>query len=311
MKRLLTALLLVAPVPAISAPTLSMPPSAHATTRDVRPLESYAMPIGPWRDGNLPVVEVRGEVTRTAWRIREGGVTTLAVMNRLREQLVAEGFEILFECDADSCGGFDFRYSTEVLPEPDMHVDLGDFRYLAARRGMGADADHFSLLVSRSADSAWVQMIRVGAPISDPAPIARARLTVEEPATPPGGSVTETLVSLGRVVLDDLEFASGTTALRPGEYGSLAALAAYLNEDRSRRITLVGHTDADGPLDANIIVSRKRADSVRRALIDQFGVDPDQIAADGIGWLSPIAPNSTEEGRARNRRVEALLIASR
>ncbi|PPB82399.1 OOP family OmpA-OmpF porin [Albidovulum inexpectatum] len=311
MKRLLTALVLAAPAPVIAAPTLSMPPSAHATAEEVRPLESYAMPIGPWHDGKLPAIEVRGEVTRTAWRIREGDTTTLAVMNRLREQLVAEGFEILFECESEACGGFDFRYSTEILPEPDMHVDLGDFRYLAARRDAGATKDHFSLLVSRSADSAWVQMIRVGAPISDPTPLARARFTADDAAADPERSVTDTLVALGRVVLDDLEFASGTTSLRPGDYRSLAALAAYLNEDRARHVTLVGHTDADGPLEANVVISRKRAEAVRRALIDRFGVNPDQIATNGIGWLSPIASNMTEEGRARNRRVEALLTAPR
>ena len=72
---------------------------------------------------------------------------------------------------------------------------------------------------------------------------------------------------------------------------------------------LVGHTDAVGALEGNIRLSKKRAEAVMRRLIDGYGVDPVQLSAEGIGYLSPRASNATEEGRRLNRRVEVVLLS--
>ena len=98
-------------------------------------------------------------------------LSTLDVLQDLRAQIRAAGFELIFECETESCGGFDFRFGAEVVAEPDMHVDLGDFRYLAADRGTDANKEYLSLLVSRSPQNGYVQLMRVGAllaPAADP-----------------------------------------------------------------------------------------------------------------------------------------------
>ena len=70
----------------------------------------------------------------------------------------------------------------------------------------------------------------------------------------------------------------------------------------------MGHTDTVGGLEANVALSRRRAASVRDRLIERHGVPAEQLEAHGTGYLAPVAPNTTAEGREANRRVEAVLL---
>lgn len=317
-----------------SALELSLPFSAQLTTRVVTAPDSHALPVGAFAEGGLPVLDLEGQVERQVFRFAAQALTTLQLLVPLRDQLDAAGYEILFECDSTACGGFDFRFATEVLPAPDMYVDLTDFRFLAARRGA---RDHIGLLVSTSANAGFVQMIRVTSDpeaaalrVSTPGDIAAttgnsepstARTDPAEQISPLPGteaspptagseplSVAESLRQRGHVILSDLNFQTGSSQLSDGSYATLEALAVFLLADPSRRVALVGHTDAVGSLAVNINLSRQRADSVRQRLIAEYGVPPSQLDAEGMGYLSPIAPNVTAEGREANRRVEAVLL---
>lgn len=279
------------------------PGTATVTSSFQEPLTSYRLPIGPWREGGVEDRLVEGGMEQTAWRIAMPGLSTLALMAPLREQLAHEGWQVIYECETVACGGYDFRYAVALLPEPDMHVDLGDFRYLAASRGDEA----LSLMVSRSAESGFVQLTRMvpgslpGAVVESPAPAAPAL---------PAGNLAQVLESQGALALDDLVFASGAAELAAGDYASLAELAAYLAANPARRVALVGHTDASGSLQANVALSRKRAQSVRALLIARYGVAAAQVDAEGVGYLAPRASNLTEEGRTQNRRVEVMLTST-
>ena len=71
-------------------------------------------------------------------------------------------------------------------------------------------------------------------------------------------------------------------------------------------MVIVGHSDSSGDLEMNRALSERRAEAVRAALVER-GVAPGQLAAEGVGYLAPLTANSTEEGRAINRRVELVL----
>ncbi|MBC7180553.1 MAG: OmpA family protein, partial [Roseovarius sp.] len=90
----------------------------------------------------------------------------------------------------------------------------------------------------------------------------------------------------------------------------LVALAAFLRAAPATRVALVGHTDSTGGLEPNSALSRARAEAVLTRLIEQHGVAPAQVEAHGIGYLAPIAPNTSPEGRERNRRVEVVLLSA-
>ncbi|MDO9525447.1 MAG: OmpA family protein [Gemmobacter sp.] len=257
-----------------------------------------------------------GAITESAWRIDAPGVTTLQLMQPLRDKIDAEGFRILFECETVSCGGFDFRYSTQVLPEPDMHVDLGDFRFVAAQRGEGEIAEHLTLLVSRSREEGFVQLIRVEpvgvrvtASAKSPTAVDSVDVVPGGSAAPVSGDFAQALES-GALALDDLVFDTGAAMLGQGVFKSLTALAEYLAAHPDRSVALVGHTDASGGLPGNIALSQRRAESVRDRLIRDLGVQPAQVVAQGVGYLSPRDSNLTLEGRTRNRRVEVILTST-
>ncbi|QIZ82532.1 OmpA family protein [Thalassovita gelatinovora] len=287
---------------------LQLPGAADLLADEKVDLDSYALPLGPYSDNSQWTDSVEGRVTRQSWRVAAQGMTSLQLLAPLREQLLAAGYDVLFECDTLRCGGFDFRFETEVLPAPLMHVDLGDFRFLSARHGPD---DHLGLLVSRSANAGFIQLIRVVELSQNQG--ADTGVNVIIPGISPDKSLlssdmTGLLVAQGHVVLDDLAFETGSSSLGEGSYASLEALSVFLNADQTRRIALVGHTDAVGNLDQNIALSKKRAASVLERLVSRYSVARGQLSAEGMGYLAPIAPNQTAAGRDTNRRVEAVLL---
>ena len=279
---------------------------------------SYALPLAPFDGVSVPSRVVEGALDQRAFQLDAPGQTTLAIMNPLREQVVAAGFTVLFECEAQTCGGFDFRFGTDVIPEPDMHVDMGDFRFLSAER----DGAAISILVSRTAFAGYVQLVRVtDAPLPE-VPVTETPATVvdldevevtrsPEPKAGDATGIGAALVTEGRAALDDLIFDSGSATLSDGDYASLAEVAAWLEANPDGTIALVGHTDAAGSLAANIALSERRAETVEQALIDQHGADGGRIVAEGVGFLAPRATNETEEGRQKNRRVEVVVTSTR
>lgn len=293
----------VAALPAVAL-ELALPMGARETISRVTPQGSYDLPISAWsEETGIPVASLEGEVRRTAWRISGAGITTGQVLGPLREQLMADRYDIIFECSARSCGGFDFRFGTEVLRAPNMYVDLSDYRFLSAKSADATQA--LSLLVSRDGDAVFVQLIEVGPPGRSTATVSTST-TASIPQD--AGDVVSQLETTGHVVLVDLDFASGSSSLGDGPVQSLDALVAYLTANPTRQITFVGHTDATGSLQANVALSRRRAEAARAYILAR-GVPEAQVGADGVGYLSPRASNLTEDGREANRRVEAVLIS--
>ena len=290
---------------------LSLPSGSRLISDRGSAFDSYYLPTGAWTDGAVPVMTVEGRVARQSWRVESAAITTLQILEPLRAQLTAAGYETVFECATRVCGGFDFRFAIEVIPAPDMYVDIRDFRFLAAR----SDTSVVSLLVSRSRTAGYVQIIEVGPPDraalrtgaeGGAAPAAQSA-AVDVPVAQPdlAGRLRET----GSVILFDLEFASGTTNLADAPYASLRELAAFLKANPSARIAVVGHTDVVGDLTVNIAVSKRRAAAVRQRLIDAHGIAGNRIDAEGMGYLAPVASNLTSDGRDRNRRVEVILLS--
>jgi OOP family OmpA-OmpF porin len=316
--RTLLCLALLLPGGPLHALTLAFPGPARVTAQVQDPAGSTAIATGPWGTGGMQTRQAEGALDRTAYRIDAAGLSTLQMLAPLRDQLVADGYTVIYQCEANACGGFDFRFGLAILPEPDMHVDMGDYRYLSAERQTPAGDEVIDLVISRSANAGFVQVTRVGGALPPVALTVSSKTPVDPPQPPEAAPTPVTsasgvagqLETGGAVALDDLVFGSGSATLADGDYASLAALGAYLKANPARAIAFVGHTDASGGLEANIALSRQRAEAVRAALIARFDVPPAQVRAEGVGYLSPRASNLTPEGRAANRRVEVMLTST-
>jgi outer membrane protein OmpA-like peptidoglycan-associated protein len=104
-------------------------------------------------------------------------------------------------------------------------------------------------------------------------------------------------------VFDHVDFESGSAQFTQGSAKTVNDLAKILKAYPNVHVQVVGHTDNTGGRDANQALSLARADAIKANLVSQ-GVSPDRITTQGFGQDRPIAPNDSEEGRARNRRIE-------
>lgn len=309
---LIVCLATLAPV-AVRALELSIPGSAEMTREITEELGSYRLPVGPFADGAIRRLRIEGQIIQQSWRTEGQELTTAQLFTPLRDQLVAQGFNILFECADRACGGFDFRFNTRVMAAPDMFVDLFDYRFLSARKvTQNGTSDYVSVLVSRAGSTGYLQILQVGGTAAD----GSATSDNGNSATRPSLAVAPTeldafatrLTRDGHIALSDLDFQTGASELSQTDYASLDALARFLRADSSRRVALVGHTDSVGGLDNNIALSKRRAAAVLERLAARYDVPRAQMEAQGIGYLAPVAANLTKAGREANRRVEAVLL---
>ncbi|MFQ1701066.1 OmpA family protein [Loktanella agnita] len=295
----------------LAAQTLEFPSNATLQAEVTSPLDSYVMPMGIWDRGEMPTEVVEGALTQQAWRIRAQQLTTLQLLRPLREQLRNDRYRIIFECQTEACGGFDFRFGTQTLSPPEMQINLGDFRFLAARR-IGADGpEYISLFVSRTAQAGFVQVTHVGPVQAEAPPLVTTTappLRAAEAETPE--DLAQQMNAFGHAVLPDLTFETGSAQLGDQPFPSLQALADYLLEFPERTVALVGHTDSAGDLETNVALSRRRAGSVLERLVSDYGASRRQLEAEGMGYLSPVASNLTAEGREANRRVEVVITST-
>lgn len=311
----LIAALFIAPFVTTGAsaapPELDFPLPARLSAQSDDPISAAHIATGPFANGMVPTIAAEGALSERAWVIPTSNLGTLQLLQPLRDQLAAAGFAPIFACGTEACGGFDFRFGIPVLPEPDMHIDLGDFQYLSASRKTATGTDYAALLVSRSSDTGFVQLVY----LDDPATSARPTVSASAPTdtlitSPPPNALTAPLDQGLPMVLENLAFASGSSALEKGDYPALSALAEWLGAHPQTVVTLVGHTDTDGGLAGNITVSRARAASVRSYLIQTLKVPASQVLAEGAGYLAPRASNQTPEGRQKNRRVEVMITST-
>ncbi|MEM3112724.1 MAG: OmpA family protein [Candidatus Anstonellales archaeon] len=94
--------------------------------------------------------------------------------------------------------------------------------------------------------------------------------------------------------------------IKPESEPAIKEIAKLLQENKGLKLYVVGHTDNVGSLDYNMKLSKARADAVVKELTTKYKISPDRLKAFGVGSLAPVASNDTEEGKAKNRRVELV-----
>lgn len=126
------------------------------------------------------------------------------------------------------------------------------------------------------------------------------------PGTPAGVAVTangcEVVEEVAPLNLN-IPFLPGKETFGPQSGATLAQAAEYIKDHPGAKMIVEGHSDSVGRMTDNQRLSLKRAEAVRRYLIDQEGIAPERLEARGLGEIEPIADNATPEGRQLNRRV--------
>jgi OmpA-OmpF porin, OOP family len=110
----------------------------------------------------------------------------------------------------------------------------------------------------------------------------------------------------GHVEVPGIFFDTGKSVLKPESEAAVAEIAKLLKADPGLKVYVVGHTDNVAALDLNLKLSQARAEAVVQALVTKHGIAAGRLNGQGAGPLAPVANNGSEEGRAKNRRVELV-----
>jgi outer membrane protein OmpA-like peptidoglycan-associated protein len=130
--------------------------------------------------------------------------------------------------------------------------------------------------------------------------VSNVRLAVGAPDT------RNKLLTQGKWVTNGILFDVNSDRIRGESYGTLKEVAGVLTENADLNVQIVGHTDSDGDTAANLDLSRRRAASVKTALVTEFKIDASRMDTDGKGENEPADTGTTSAAKAANRRVEFI-----
>jgi len=110
----------------------------------------------------------------------------------------------------------------------------------------------------------------------------------------------------GHSAVYGIYFDTGKADIKPESDAALKEITKLLQQDPKLKLHVVGHTDNVGTLASNMDLSRRRADAVARALTTKYQIAALRLTSEGVGPLAPVMSNDSEDGRAKNRRVELV-----
>ena len=126
-------------------------------------------------------------------------------------------------------------------------------------------------------------------------------------ATAMAGSIADT----GSVAIYGINFDTASSVIKPDSEPAIDEIAKLLTSNPALKVGIVGHTDMVGDAASNLRLSMARAQAVINALVSKHGIAATRLVAFGAGPWAPVASNKTEDGRAKNRRVELVEIATK
>ncbi len=110
----------------------------------------------------------------------------------------------------------------------------------------------------------------------------------------------------GHAAVYGIQFDTDSAAIKPESGQALAEIAKLLGADPTLKVSVVGHTDTTGSVEHNLKLSQERAQAVVQALVRDHGIAAGRLTPFGCGPFAPVASNASEEGKAKNRRVELV-----
>ena len=137
------------------------------------------------------------------------------------------------------------------------------------------------------------------------------RQAMQQDVAVDAAAMSQGLSATGSVAIYGIHFDTAKAELKPDSEPILAEIAKLLKTSPALKVFVVGHTDMVGDVALNLKLSQERAQSVVNALVSKYGIAASRLTAFGNGSYAPAASNKTEEGRAKNRRVELVEVATK
>lgn len=170
---------------------------------------------------------------------------------------------------------------------------------------MGSGGGATTMKLVRGAEEVWVR-VGVGNDGRNYQLIVVEKAGMEQVVTADADAWKSDIGATGHAAVYGIYFDTDKSVVKPESEPALKEIANLLQKDPKLNIRVVGHTDASGDLAHNMTLSEARAKAVVEALTTKHLIAAARLTAHGVGPLAPVASNDTEEGRAKNRRVELV-----
>ena len=286
-------------------PLISRYPGAFIRFYDVKEYDKYVLPLGKLdKDGKLTNSQkLEGKLTQITYDAPEGR-SILEIYRNYELALQKAGFETLFSITSKELGeGWgDWWFKVFIsaarragkVTERLIPLGWDEGRYLAAKLSRPEGDVYVAVAIGLDGNRASYQLDFIEVKL-----LETGLVTVNADA------LAKDITRTGHVAIYGIYFDTGKADLKPESEPTLKEVTKLLQQNPKLNLYVVGHTDNIGTLTANMELSKLRAESVIKSLVS-YGVDGKRLTAHGIGPLSPVASNNTEEGRGKNRRVELV-----
>jgi len=249
-----------------------------------------------------------GLVSRWTYLVPDTERTAFEVFSNYKTEFASQGLETVYAPDPDKDGWFGPAYAEwqeKAKLGSLLNYNEKEERYLVARTP-GENPTYYVLFVTSLKKGVVPDQLK--GTVKQKMPLVQ--LDVIAPA-----SVEDKMVLVkaeemqrkidadGGIALYGILFDFNKDTLKAESAPTLEQIAELLKNDTALKLYVVGHTDRVGTLDFNRDLSGRRAKSVVKELSSRYGIAPGRLAAAGVAFLAPVASNSTDEGRAKNRRV--------
>jgi outer membrane protein OmpA-like peptidoglycan-associated protein len=252
--------------------------------------EAYTLPLGKMGQGEIAKSQpLEGKFTRIHYAIPPGR-STMEVLRNYQDALQHAGFQTLFTCALAQCGNGFIEGQTGWCGGCSA-------RHISAKLSRPEGDVYVSLHVEQDNDTtpAWAEIV-----IVEMKPMDSGLVMVN------ADSLASDISRTGHASVYGIYFDTGKADVKPESDGTLEEIAKLLQKSAQLKLYVVGHTDNVGNLASNQDLSQRRADAVAQLLSAKYGVLAARLRAIGDGPSAPVASNDSEEGRAKNRRVELV-----
>lgn len=266
---------------------------------------------------------LEGRRTHLVYLLPEN-IAPLQAVRNYQNEITAKGGKLLFECKAHECGGDAGRSSEGGGGDQSLSMYLWpESRIKDKAFTNGHCAQTLRITDQRYADfelpsnKAFVSVLAYGGKDGTYCKAFTNRTIVvvdvvemkameQKMVTVKAEEMVQAINTQGRVALYGLYFDTAKADVKPESRDTLEQMARLLKNASKLRLLVVGHTDNVGEFSNNMDLSRRRAESVISALVNQYKVDRKRLTPVGVSFASPVASNDTEDGKAKNRRVELV-----
>ena len=273
-----------------------------------------------------PFVSYSNGEDKRGWKHLEGemdfycyqlpaGRSSLEVLRNYESSLKSNGFDIPFTCGTNDGSCYAKRPGYNESTSPGLLGLAFDNPELPQCKGghvniyFQANARYLLAVLARPEGKVYVSIAFAEGSLGNFA-FARVITTKEMDEGKikfvGAGQMQDALSNVGRISLYGIQFDFDKDVIKPESKPTLDEIAKLLRAHAELRLAIVGHTDKKGTADYNVDLSKRRAESVVAALTDDYAIAASRLSPHGAGASEPLASNDTDEGRAKNRRVELV-----